>query len=829
MLLVLIMLSISAMANGQDNYYLSLAREDYYLAGGEPPGQWAGSGAALLRLTGDVRAEQLTPLFEGFAPPEVGTGRPKLVFNAGTDDRQPGWDLTFSAPKSVSVFWAQADAAGRAEVQAAQAAAVNAALGYLDEECGWTRRGKGGVAVERCGLVTALFEHGTSRAQDPNLHTHALVLNVGVRADGTTGTVLSRPFYEAKMAAGAVYRAELAHQLQLRLGLECRAEKTWFELANVPQAALDAFSTRRAEIEASLNGSGRSGSRAAEYAALDTRTAKECRPRADLFHDWLAAGRNVGFGPDQARDLGGRVRPDADPAARLRAVLAESAATLADSLGHFTERALLRRTAEAVQAAGVPVAAVRAAVKDYLHHSPDLVRLGDRDRTPHYTTADLYAVEQDLLKLAEAGHGRRHHDLPGRTVEDTRAAFPRLNAEQTGALRHLARGGGTIRVVGGLAGTGKTTLLNAARDAWERDGRTVVGAALAGKAAQGLQDGAKIASETVHRRLLDLDAGRLTLDPKTVLVVDEAGMVGTRLLARLAEHARKADALLVLVGDHRQLQSVDAGGAFKALGDRLGRAELTRITRQTERWARDAVRQVAEGDAAAALRTFADRGLLTVCDDRFAAARQIAADWGRVGAAAPERHLVFAGENRDAALLNRLCQAERAARGFLHGPGVDVGGDHYRAGDRVLFTRNSKLVGVKNGGLGTVTGVSPATQSLRVRLDGGAAVHVPLSEYAHLRLGYAVTTHKGQGVTVDHAYVLAGGAMTDRELSYVQLSRARHTTRVYADRAEAGTDLADLARAMTKSRQHTLAHDAVPPRKPEAEPTPEPLRPEVSR
>jgi conjugative relaxase-like TrwC/TraI family protein len=843
---LVIMLSISAMASGQDAYYLSLAKEDYYLQGGEPPGRWAGGGAAALGLDGVVEARPFTAVFNGYSPHGVGADPVGLVGNAGADDRQPGWDHTFTAPKSVSVFWSQAGAADRASVQAAHAAAVKVAFGYLQDEWAWTRRGKGGAEVERCGLVAAMFEHGTSRAQDPNLHTHVLILNVGVRADGTTGTILSRPQYEAKMTVGAVYRAELAHQLQLRLGLECRAEKTWFELPDVSQEARDAFSTRRREIQAALSESGRYGARAAEYAALGTRAPKECRARADLFHEWQEVGPRVGFGPEQARELGGRVRPHRNPAELLQSVLPESAASLADSLGHFSERALLRRTAEAVQADGVPVETIRAAVKTYLHHSPDLVRLGVRERASVYTTTDLYRTEQDLLKRAEAGHGRRQHDLPNQLVDDTLAAFPRLNAEQADALRHLARGGGTVRIVSGLAGTGKTTLLNAARDAWERGGRTVIGATLAGKAAQGLQDGAGIASETIHRRLTDLDAGRLTLDAGSVLVVDEAGMVGTRLLARLTAHADKAGALLVLVGDHRQLQSVDAGGAFKALGERLGTAELTQITRQEQRWARDAVRRVVEGDAAGVLRQYADRGLLTPCANREAAFHALAADWGVAGAESPERHLIFAADNRDARRLNQLCQAERSGRGFLHGPRVDVGGELVRAGDRVLFTRNSKFVGVKNGSLGTVTDVNPSADSLRVRLDDGKSVSVHLSEYAHLRLGYAVTTHKGQGVTVDHAYVLAGGPMSDRELAYVQLSRARRATRIYVDRAELGENFADLARAMSRSRQHTIAHDVVPVaagpnpgspdpthQKPAPQPgthhAPDPLRPEVSR
>jgi ATP-dependent exoDNAse (exonuclease V) alpha subunit len=263
----------------------------------------------------------------------------------------------------------------------------------------------------------------------------------------------------------------------------------------------------------------------------------------------------------------------------------------------------------------------------------------------------------------------------------------------------------------------------------------------------------------------------------------------------------------VLVGDHRQLQSVDAGGAFKSLGEKLGKAELTHITRQKEEWARDVVRQVVLGDAGSALRAFADRGLLTVADDRAAAMRDLVGAWRAGGVGDPGRHLIFAGTNAEAARLNRLCQAERRAAGRLGGIGVPIENDFVFPGDRLLFTRNNRHVGVRNGSLGTVVGADPALYALRVRLDGGDEVLVPLQTYSHVRLGYAVTTHKGQGVTVDHSYVLAGGPMTDRELAYVQLSRSRLSTRVFADRAEAGEQLGDLARAMTKSRQHELAID----------------------
>jgi conjugative relaxase-like TrwC/TraI family protein len=795
-------LSVQAMANGREGYYLDLARADYYAAGGEPPGRWMGRGARALGLEGRVRPADLRAALAGFGP----GGRP-LVRNAGSPGRQPGWDLTFSAPKSVSLFWAMAGPEARRAVQRAQADAVRAGLDFLEDAAAWSRVGAGGRGAVRCGLVAAAFEHGTSRATDPNLHTHVLLINVGVSEAVVSRTILSRPVYEAKMAAGAVYRAELAYQLRERLGLSCEARRTWFELAGVPDEALAAFSTRRRDIAAALAARGASGPKAAAVAALATRPTKPAAPRADLFPEWQAAGSATGFGPAEAERLTARVAPHPDPAARLAGAIPAAAADRADRRGSFAEPELVRAVAEAVQAEGVPAAAIRDSVRAYLGGSPDVVRLGTHDRRGRYTTADLFAVERALLQTAH--EMTRTACVPADEADLFAALNSRdLHPEQVAALRHLTQAPGRLRLGDGRAGTGKTALLTAAREVWERGGRAVGGVALAGKAARGLEAGSGIPSETLHRRLAELDAGRLALTADTVVVADEAGMIPTRLLARLIDHARRANALLVLVGDHRQLQSIDAGGGFKALGDRLGRAELTRVVRQREAWARRAVLDLAAGDAASALRSFADHGLVTVAADRGSAAAALAADWAaRGGAADPDRHLILAATNDEAAALNRLCRVERARAGAVTGPPVRLDGSEVAAGDRVLFTRNSRLLGVTNGSLGTVVRADPGRRRLAVRLDGGPVVSVPVADYPHLRPGYAVTTHRAQGATAAHAYVLAGGAMTDRELTYVQLSRARGTTRVYVDRLSAGESLGDLARAMTRSRQHRLAHD----------------------
>ena len=221
------MLSISPPLRGagKGNYYLDLAREDYYLEGGEPLGEWHGRGAKELGLSGTVEREQLSSLLDGYHPKTKG----ELVKNAGAENRQSAWDLTFSAPKSVSVLWSQADAETRREIQQAHGEAVGRALNYLDHNAGSTRRGEGGAEKESGKLVVATFEHGTSRAQDPQLHTHALVLNVCTREDGTTGTIESRELYQQKMTAGALYRTELASQLEKRLGVETVRKNSWFK------------------------------------------------------------------------------------------------------------------------------------------------------------------------------------------------------------------------------------------------------------------------------------------------------------------------------------------------------------------------------------------------------------------------------------------------------------------------------------------------------------------------------------------------------------------------------------------------------------------------
>jgi len=443
------MLSICAMVGGQERYYTDLAREDYYLKGGEPLGRWFGRGAEKLGLTSPVEREELSALFRGYAPDDR-----KLVLNAGKADRQPGWDLTFSAPKSVSTLWSQAPEPLRQAIQEAQYEAVRASLGYLQVAAGVTRRGHCGTEVEKAGLVMALFEHGTSRTQDPQLHTHALVLNAAVRDDSTWGTIRSHDLYEHKMTAGALYRAELAYRLSHDLGLGIETEKTGFELKDVPRALMDKFSTRRAEIEDALAARGGvRNAKAAELATLSTRKVKQHVARNELFSAWHKAGDEIGFTMDKAAKLSQREAPrNRDRSELASATVAE----LTQSRSFFFERDVVRLMAEAAQDGTVSARDITRAAKNNLA-SKNTLRFEDKEKPGRmcYTTRDLYEIERDVLDMAERSRGDARHVVTQDTLKAVvdKPRFAKLSEEQRKAVEHITLGKGSIQCVSGMAGT----------------------------------------------------------------------------------------------------------------------------------------------------------------------------------------------------------------------------------------------------------------------------------------------------------------------------------------------------------------------------------------
>jgi conjugative relaxase-like TrwC/TraI family protein len=295
------MLSISSplKSSRSQNYYLNLAQQRYYTSEFEAAGRWFGRGASHLNLTGEVREKELHNLFAGRSC----DGKQALVQNAGHEKRTKGWDLTFSAPKSVSTLWALSADHVRQQIELCHQNAVAAALSELEQSAGVARRGPAGRSQESAYLVFASFQHGTSRAQDPQLHTHAVAINLTVRQDGTTGSLHSRRLFEQKMRAGEEYRARLAAELRERLGLRVEFEKVGFHVVGVPKGLCAEFSRRRQQVEALLKERAQEGAVAAHAAALDSRQPKVLLPRDELFAGWRATGEAFGWGQREANGL----------------------------------------------------------------------------------------------------------------------------------------------------------------------------------------------------------------------------------------------------------------------------------------------------------------------------------------------------------------------------------------------------------------------------------------------------------------------------------------------------------------------------------------------
>ena len=839
------MLSVAPMAgSSRGEYYVNLAQEDYYTQGAEPPGKWFGSGAEFLGLTGLLDKEKFIQILQGFDPENPNR---LLVQNAGNPDRQSGWDLTYSAPKSVSVLWSQVDDLTRKEIEKAHEDAVKSAMSYLEENAAFTRRGKGGCIHERSTLVCALFEHSTSRELDPQLHTHALILNASIREDGTTGTILSKPFYEHKMTAGALYRAELAYQLEQRLGLEVERKKSWFEIKGVSETLVKEFSKRRAQIELMLKETGFQTAHASQVATLATRAQKDYAPRDLLLQKWKQIAQEHGWNQTQAQGLITKKPIARNIEKEARRVLAGALNRITEQKNHFTEKDFIRYVAEESQGRGLGAELAISTARNYLSNSKRLVPLQAPQVTrtydqyePRFTTKVNLEMEKRLLDYVYksvqpiAGKPVKNH------IREELIARDKLTPEQAKAVNHITSDQGRIKVVTGMAGTGKTHMLKTAKEVWEKSGYQVYGVALAGKAARGLEEGAGIKSQTTTKLLLQhgvlpdmklnpikkaqmliagsKDPGRFSINKNTVLVVDEAAMLDTKTMSHLVKLTQKNNAQLILVGDGRQLQPVGLGGPFNSIAERLGDTKLTEIRRQKEEWAKQTVHSFADGRAEDGLKELNKRGFVKVEESRGNAIISLVRDWRKEGTKSPKDHLILATTNEDTKTINKLCQRESKNAGRLSG--LRIPSDHTWAykGDRIVFNENSKFYGVSNGSLGTITAVRPLKEQFDARLDSGETVSISWKNYRDFDLGYAVTTHKAQGMTVNNAYILAGGMMQDRELSYVQVSRARNETRIYTDKVTAGPNLETLAKQMKVSHQKDLAldHHAPYARKPVA-------------
>jgi Ti-type conjugative transfer relaxase TraA len=457
--------------------------------------------------------------------------------------------------------------------------------------------------------------------------------------------------------------------------------------------------------------------------------------------------------------------------------------------------------------------------------SDELVALGKDDRNiVRYTTRDMLEAEKSLLHRSKVLDGRHSHGVAA-SRQNSALSQTHLSDEQKTAFKHVT-GEGDLKALVGVAGSGKSTLLAAARQAWEAEGLTVKGAALSGIAAENLEIASGIKSRTLASYEYTWKEGRDALTKNDVLVIDEAGMIGTKQLERMLAAADKAHAKVVLVGDPEQLQAIEAGAAFRGIVGQAGMVELTQVRRQKEAWGREATQALATGNTIEALKVYESHGAIVAGATREEAQRQLLAAWSRDRTANPtESRLILAYTRDDARELNLEAREILKREGRL-GRSETVqttrGAREFAAGDRIMFLRNEKSLGVKNGTLGTVERIGNG--ALQIRLDGkdDARIAIETKDYQDLDYGYASTIHKSQGATVDRSYVLASQYF-DRHTSYVALSRHREAATLFYARDEfarprgegAAPDPAEAKRnldyTLSRSRPKELAHDYLEP------------------
>jgi conjugative relaxase-like TrwC/TraI family protein len=734
--------------------------DDYYADGGVSPSEWQGEGAKALGLSGEVNRETFRAILDGTLPhgQQLGTMR------EGKVEHRPGWDITMSAPKSVSIM---AEVAGDRRLIGAHANAVKAALAYIERHTAATRiRANGGVEQRQTtdNLVIASFRHDTSRAQDPQLHTHNVIMNMTRDAEGNWRSLEPRALYQLQKAIGAVYRQELAVGVRA-LGYGIEQEKdSLFEIKGVPAAVIRAFSERAAQVEARLAERGQTRATASaeekQIAALDTREAKQSLERGELVNTWRAEADAAGFGK-AAREALVAASKDAAASSEHGIALAaqgqiaahQAVALAAANLG---ERQSVFAAAELEKEAGryglgrVTAAQISAAVARAQGDGALVPRTFLDKRGAEFagfTTAENIAHERQLMLLEAEG---RRAASPILSAKQAASAVARAelqsdhpwNEGQRAATRALLTSPHRVTGLQGYAGTAKTTTVLAtfAREAQAR-GVAVTALAPTASAAQTLGDALGQRGETVARQL----ARNIASLSGGVWIVDEASLLSARDMAALLGLAADSKARVVLVGDVKQLGSVGAGAAFAQLQSAgMATSRLDDVVRQTNVATREAVLASIEGDARKALDAL-DRGGGKIIahgsqGERFAA---MAKAYAALDSSERARTLVIEPSREGRDTLTADIRRELAAAGVLSGPSITIESlvaknlsrieardpASYAPGDTVRFLRDYVDKGVRRGAAYRVERIDPDKAAISLKSSDGSAVDWRLRQW----------------------------------------------------------------------------------------------------
>jgi conjugative relaxase-like TrwC/TraI family protein len=803
---------------------------EYYASRGETPLLWSGMGAESLGLVGPVD----NPSYDALYGP--GGARDPVTGERLVNSRRPGMELVIAAHKSV----AELGVLGRVDdMHAIMDAERDATLAYLDQltrERGG-RRGVAAVPTATTGLVYAHARHATTRAGDPGPHDHVLMANVIEMLDEKGGTkapdtTLWREHLHAATMVGRV--ASAATAVELGYGIEAyrgpSGKLGHWKICGIPDKALAVHSKRAQEINVAVAEKGFDSYQARQVAARETRKAKRHTPVEELLPRWRKELTDAGFPPEQLvadiEHAGVDYRREHSPTKVLwDKELAELTNDVLGPHGTLSDRKVFSRrdviVAVAPRVFGLPARELEKATERVLR-DPDAIPLIGVPRASEraFATAHVLATEQAIERAVE--RGVENLGAARVTSEVADDAMGRQSAVlgspltpgQQAAVMGIATSGRGVELVEGVAGSGKTTVMAAVRDAFESGGFTVIGTSTSGQAARTLgREAGLTESRTLTSLRWRIQHERMHLTEGHVLVLDEAGMAGDRDIAFLLDHARMSGAKVVMVGDDRQLGAVSVGGAMGALIERHGGIVhvLQQNVRQHNQAEQEALAELRAGEVTRAVEFYLEQDRVTTERTRDETLHKLVDQWAN-DALAGRDVAMFAWRRANVAELNRLARERMVEEGRVTGPEVVApGGTRFAAGDRIVTLAPLAHGQIVTSERGVVIAVGQDQDHLMVRLENGREHRLERREIGadQLAHGYATTVHRSQGATHDlaHVYEDAGG----RELAYVAMSRARDGTQVYLCADDLDQARVDLCHSWATERRWKWAIDTGTP------------------
>jgi conjugative relaxase-like TrwC/TraI family protein len=844
--------SITNISSGQASTYYQ--KDNYYTS---QQGQWHGKGAENLGLTGEIKHEDFIAVVNGKAP----DGSFEIAKGGESQEHRAGVDLTFSAPKSASIL-AELDP----RIADAHDKAVKATLDWIEKNYAMARQTIDGETqrVQTQNLVVATFQHETSRELDPQLHAHCLVANMTQREDGQWRALSNEEIYKAKMTIGQHYRNELAANLR-ELGYGVQSDsKGLFEIAGVDQKVIDHFSRRSEQIAEKVNelrqqfpGAGESKLR--EMACLDSRESKKDVDMNMVRESWDKRLHELGYAKEQ-------ILAQAQAAGKEQ-VMSERTAYIRDSARIMTEqestfsRDELLKTAGKLSMGNARFAELETAFNDLVKNK-EIIQL-DHDI---YTTKEMQHIERDIVNMVQQGKGTMQSISDRESIQvgiaryETDKGF-QMTAGQRQAAEHILSSKDAIIGVQGDAGTGKTTVLDFVRSEAERAGYDVRGFSFTGKAAEEVTKASGIKSQTIDSFLAQRQEQGMheTGNQKQIWIVDEASMLGSRKMHEFLTWAQEENARVVLVGDVKQLQSVEAGKMFAKLQEHgMETVRMREVQRQKDESYKDIVTSISEKKIDRAVEKMEKQERLHEISDRQERFQAIKDEYMKD----PNRTVVVTSLNRDRNELNQMIRSDLKSQGKLlgqdytfvvrgskglqpvekhfsqnyeagdivvankagifgragaearvkdvdqhnhtiqvetwtkkegmktytvdlktHGQDLQVYSEkeiRLTEGDRVVFMKNDRGLGVKNGQTGIVNEITPDGK-VTVSMGKETKTFSIRNQYNYIDYGYAVTTYKSQGQTTDKVIYHADTRTVNYNEAYVAMTRGRYDMKIYTN------------------------------------------------